>query len=69
MSKVTIDESGATVERTFEDSPENAEVVVELPCGHRERFWLTGLSDAEYIWRARAMKRINQDDEDDEGLL
>ena len=64
MSKVTIDDSGAIVDRTFENSPEDAEVSVELPCGHRERFWLTGLSDAEYIWRAKAMKCLRQDDED-----
>ena len=57
--KVTIHNSGAIIDRTFADSLEDAEVSVELPCGHRERFWLTSLSDAEYIKRARHLKRLD----------
>ena len=46
----------ATVDRTFEDCPEDPEIVVTLPCGHTERFFITGLSDQEYVTRAQTLK-------------
>lgn len=32
---------------------------VELPCGYKERFWLQGLSDREYLRRARHLKKLS----------
>lgn len=48
--------SGAVVDRTFENSPEDPEIVVTLPCGHKERFFETGLTDEEYIKRTERLK-------------
>lgn len=51
-----------TVDRTREFSKLDNEIVVTLKCGHTERFWVTGLSDDEYIKRARCLiKRSNEE--------
>jgi hypothetical protein len=47
----------AIVDRTHECDPEDPEITVILPCGHKERFWMTGLSDAEYIRRTKILKK------------
>jgi len=49
-----------TVDRTYENSPEDAEITVTLSDGYTERFWLMGLTDAEYIERT---KMIREQDE------
>lgn len=45
------------IDRRFENSPEEPEVSVTLKCGYSARFWLTGLTNKEYVKRTRAMKR------------
>jgi hypothetical protein len=47
----------AIVDRTYEEDPEDPEITVILPCGHKERFWVAGLSDAEYIRRTKMLKK------------
>lgn len=44
------------VDRTHEFSTPDNEVVVTLECGWEERFWVAGLTDEEYIKRARYIK-------------
>ena len=49
------------VDRRWEggvDEEGDFEITVTLECGHRERFWLMGLTDEEYIARTREMKRL-----------
>lgn len=50
----------ATVDRTYESSEGDSEIVVTLPCGHAERFFITGLSDAEYIRRTEQIKALEE---------
>lgn len=45
------------VDRTYEDHGDNSEIAVELPCGFEISFWLTGLTDEEYINRAKMIKQ------------
>ena len=49
---------GCMVDRTREHC-EDAEILVRLDCGHEERFWEAGLSDREYVRRAKKMKRLD----------
>jgi hypothetical protein len=49
-----------TVDRTYENSPEDAEITVTLSDGHKERFWLMGLTDAEYIRRTKMMRELER---------
>lgn len=41
------------VDRTYEFAKPDNEIVVTLENGHIERFWIQGLTDNEYIERAR----------------
>ena len=45
-----------TVDRTYEFAKPDNEIVVTLEDGHTQRFWLTGLTDEEYIKRARYLR-------------
>lgn len=49
------------VDRTYENSPEDPEITVTLSDGYRARFWLMGLSDAEYIKRTIMMRKEERD--------
>lgn len=46
------------VDRRGEGMGEDEEIVVELPCGHKERFWLMGLTDLQYIKRTKYLKKL-----------
>ena len=46
------------VDRTLENVGDDSEVVVELPCGYKERFWLVGLTNEEYIKRTKQLKKL-----------
>jgi hypothetical protein len=52
-------QEGHFVDRTYENSPEDAQVIVTLADGYTERFWLMGLTDAEYIERAIAIREMD----------
>lgn len=44
------------VDRPINESDVDAETVVIFPDGYRVRFWRQGLSDAEYIRRAKMIR-------------
>lgn len=46
-----------TVDRTIENPPFHTNILVTLPCGYTERFFIPGLSDREYLRRARYLKK------------
>jgi hypothetical protein len=48
--------SKPTVDRTYEFAEPDNEIVVTLEDGYTERFWLKGLTDEEYIKRARYLR-------------
>ena len=48
------------VDRTYEFAEEDATIFVELPCGFKVDFWLTGLSNEEYIRRTELIKKEEQ---------
>lgn len=48
--------SKPTVDRTDEFAEPDNEIVVTLEDGHTRRFWLSGLTDEEYIRRARHLR-------------
>jgi len=50
--KTKIDRTGQ-----FEQEPE---IIVTLPCGFIVRFWITGLTDKEYIRRAKEIKAFSK---------
>lgn len=50
----------STVDRSNEGDHDDADILVTLDCGHQERFWLMGLSDQEYIDRARRLKKAEE---------
>ena len=50
------------VDRTYENSGDDSEVKVTLRCGFSARFWVTGLSDAEYIRRTKEIKKLERGD-------
>lgn len=45
----------AFVNRLWEFDPDEPEVIVTLENGHKERFWVQGLSDKEYINRTKKL--------------
>jgi len=47
-----------TVDRTYENSPEDPEITVTLENGFKVDFWQTGLSDKEYIKRTKLIQKI-----------
>lgn len=47
------------VDRTCENDAD-PEIVVTLSCGFAVRFWLTGLSDAEYVRRTKQIKLLEE---------
>lgn len=55
-NQVDVFVSKPTVDRTYEFAEPDNEIVVTLEDGHSERFWLTGLTDEEYIGRARYLR-------------
>lgn len=46
------------VDRTFENSEEESIISVQLDCGFNIDFWEKGLSDDEYIRRAKMIKKL-----------
>ena len=46
------------VDRPTNEAGIDAETVVIFPDGYRVRFWVTGLSDDEYIRRAELLRSI-----------
>lgn len=44
----------ATIQRT--KTSDGYDVTVTLPCGHRDRYWKSDLSDKEYIERTEYLK-------------
>ena len=45
----------AIVNRLYEFDPDEPEVIVTLENGYKERFWVQGLSDKEYINRTKKL--------------
>lgn len=52
----------ATVDRTYENDPEDSCVTVILDDGFKVDFWLSGLIDAEYIRRAKQIQAIEKEE-------
>lgn len=46
------------INRDYENDKEDSCVTVILDCGFKVDFWLTGLSDEEYVWRAYEIKEL-----------
>ena len=46
------------VDRTYEKSPEDQEITVTLENGFKVDFWMTGLTNKEYIRRTKLIQKI-----------
>lgn len=56
------------VDRESEQVEGDPEVVVTLKDGYTERFFLKGLSDEEYVKRARILRELERREHDYESL-
>lgn len=62
MSKSLTKMGALVVDRSLENIGDDSRVSVKLTCGFTCNFWLTGLSDAEYVDRAKQIKAIEEGD-------
>ena len=49
------------VDRTYESSHEDSEIKVTLENGFEVEFWITGLTDKEYIRRAKLIQKAERE--------
>lgn len=60
MSEQKSETEKFNVDRWNESGSGHQEVVVYFPDGHKIRFWKVGLSDEEYIRRAKLIRANNK---------